>query len=354
MSIHNVFHIKLLSPLHLGSLANIENTENIIHSDTIFSALANITGIYFGEKEYSNFIQPFLDGTPSYLISSAFPFIDVRDNPLYLFPKPLLLKDFINEYPENIKDYKKISFISKELFEAFLKKDDDFLREQFLQSNGKIKRDNFIQGGKIWLSESERDLAKGIEKLWNLSNNPRVMIDRISRETSIFHYSRVFFHEKAGLYFMVKILDDSKKSEIIDQLTLKLNYLSDRGIGGEKSIGNGQFEIKSIGDNVIEINEPSESSYFITLSYFFPAKKNIKNIFSGDVFYELIQRGGWISGTSYMKKSIKMLSEGSILKNGDNRRVYGRIADLTPQILEKGSVIKVYRYGYGYPILIKI
>ncbi|MBA7525404.1 hypothetical protein ES705_17555 [subsurface metagenome] len=367
MGEHYLLKISPITPFHLGEMMDMERTDEIIHSDTIFSALCYISDKYLGDDNYKTFITPFLDGTPPFLISSAFPYFEVSsnfkrissENTILFFPKPLIFKNFVEKFPKNIKQFKKIRFISKELFDAYLSKNDGFLEDQFQDSQGNVKSNNLIQGNQVWLSEGERNLIPEVENLWKIQQAPRITIDRITKQTTIYHYSRVHFHKKAGLFILMNIRNDINSERIVKDIITKLRYLGDTGIGGERSLGNGQFELKLNETNMpftVDLKESGEASQnIITLSLYLPKKSEIeRSLLDENSYYQLINRKGWISDFTYHRKSINMIAEGSVLQQ-DGQILLGKIEDVTPEILNKKNPnYKIHRYGYCYPINLKI
>jgi len=87
------------------------------------------------------------------------------------------------------------------------------------------------------------------------------------------------------------------------------------------------------------------------LSLFLPKEDEInKNLIGESSYYMITDRKGWISGTSYRRKNIKMNTEGSVMNN-INSKVYGRIEDITHNILNTQKPdYKIHRFGYLYSI----
>ncbi len=353
MVLHQLLKLRPKTAFHIGTLMDLENTDITIHSDTIFSALCNISGIYFNKDEYDRFIQPFIEGNPPFLLSSAFPYYEDNENTIFFFPKPLIFKDFVGNDPKYVKTYKKIIYISEKLFDAYLTGDDEFLESNFKDKNNNIIENNFIQGFNIWISSEERELIPEINEFWKITRLPRVVIDRPTNLTGIYHYSRVFFHENVGLFLLINIIDKKNDSAIINDLFLKFRYLGDTGLGGERSIGNGFFELDfDEKDKLfsIEIPEHSENTDFgLTLSLYIPTENEIKHrVLDNNSFYQLTRRTGWISQKTYFRKAINLIIEGSVFKKL-NGSIMGKMVDLTPEILSREDpTFKCHRYGYAY------
>lgn len=157
----------------------------------------------------------------------------------------------------------------------------------------------------------------------------------------------------------MNIRNDINSERIVKDIITKLRYLGDTGIGGERSLGNGQFELKLNETNMpftVDLKESGEASQnIITLSLYLPKKSEIeRSLLDENSYYQLINRKGWISDFTYHRKSINMIAEGSVLQQ-DGQILLGKIEDVTPEILNKKNPnYKIHRYGYCYPINLKI
>lgn len=155
-----------VSPFHLGERGiGVEETSDIIHSDTLFSAIAHNWRIFYGNRDLENLLQQYINKKPPFLISSAFPFA----KEVLFFPRPFI-KDF---KPELRKKFKKVQLVSQEVFKKLIEDE--------------IPKENFIQKDKIWITEDERDKLRELEDskreitIWKKTERPRVALDLIWR-----------------------------------------------------------------------------------------------------------------------------------------------------------------------------
>jgi len=252
--------LKFKTPIRIGELGiGLESTSEILHSDTLFNAIANALVDINGDLE--EFIERIRIG--ELRISSAFPF---SGNTYYL-PLPIL------PYDKKIK----AKFVSKDDFEMLI--------------------------------AGEAIDVKSEDLPYRVFDLPKVSIDRVTANTSIYYVSFVRFKRNCGLYFMV----DGNGRGLIKPA---LNYLEDEGVGGKRTWGLGRFEHEW---NDFSIKTPSNSNAFVTLSLVIP------NDLSSIQHWKPIIRGGWtLKGKQVRKPRMIMASEGSIFRYMDG----GKLLDL--------------------------
>jgi len=328
-------HIKPKGPFHLGSDIGYEETEEYIHSDTLFSAIVNSYGMIYDVNEI-------LPDIP-FRITSAFPYV----NDVYFLPTPA---DFdlakICESKEN-KEYKKIKFVSHDLFEAItndkIDKSQIPLKETKESSKPKTIQERYLPSHKMLDEILKYYELKDINKLYftRKTDTPRVTIDRCSMASDVYHYADVYYNKNVGLYFVMKV----EKKEYENRLKAAIRLLGDEGIGGDRSSGKGLFEV-SFSDEIKFNVEPSKNGMNVTLSLVYPKREEVK-LLSNSVF-ELTSRRGWVYSLwhkTLRRKTVRMITEGSVLQNG----ICGDIVDVSPS--ENGKRISthpVYRYGYAF------
>lgn len=337
--------------LHLskGDKNSYSEGQKVLHSDTLKSALFVCCLQLYGEKIAN---KEFLEG---FKISSAFPFVDNGVQNFFYFPKPntrLNLK-IVNqeniEHKGSLKILKKLKFLEKNLFEKVIN-----------QEEIKLQNKVNIKGDYASLSESASQL-----KLFKNETYQHVTIDRLGKSDSDTYYvDKRYFHQNAGLFFLLECNDTELKSKVISSLRL----LADSGIGTDRNNGNGLFEFG--GKEGIDVIEDFElkvpdvtSSHNICLSLYLPKDENeLGNLDKAQ--YDLIKRGGYIASPSdtkhltLRKRSVYMFEEGSLFY-GTNQRT-GNIVDLQPSIegLQRASIDKllhpIYRDGRAIFIPCKI
>lgn len=290
-----------------GDLSQGEEFRGIIHSDTIFSALVNEwVGIY-GPDSVKNLISRLTNDSPSFKISSAFPFVAGE----YFLPTPCGATEI---YSEKLLD---APFL--ELFDFLALAEGDY---------SSIKK---------------KTLRNPVDDLIVRFTAPRVTIDRILASTNIYQVTGWVVHEGGGLYFLVDLQDETLR----DKLELCIRMLGKSGIGGDKSIGYGLFDAEFIdvtaNDGWPELfTERQGDVSYCSLSLCCPLNNDEAKT---AISYQIYSRKGWICSRTSKKqmkrRECRMFAEGSIFQ----RPVRGQIADLTPSgfLLEHS----VYRYGLG-------
>ncbi|OPZ93757.1 MAG: hypothetical protein BWY73_00141 [candidate division TA06 bacterium ADurb.Bin417] len=293
------------SSLHLGNREGVaESTDTFIRSDTLFSAFCHAFLLLYGEAETERLLAEFQEGRPPFLLSSTFPWVGET---LY-FPVPR------NQFPTE-KRIKKAQFVARPDFEKLL-------------------------AGKI-LNDKMDLLPGGPDKTpWEISHTPRVSIDRLTNHTGeeFFHSAEAWYKKGSGLFFIL----DIKSEELEGRLKAAIKLLADEGLGGDRSVGKGGFELVPPVFEELKLREPKEADGLVTLSLFLPAEEECQPLEYS--YYELVERKGYVFSPrqrSLRRRSVRMLAEGSVLPA--SREYRGRLADLTPAEMKGGH--RVWRYG---------
>lgn len=322
------YKLNFFTPLHLGLEGiGLERTDDILHSDTLFSAIICKWQLFYDDN-IENFIN-----NPPFILSSAFPF--KGDN--YFFPRPMI--KIGNEQFKYDKKLKKIKFVSKNIFEKLINAEQIEFSEEYV-----------FPDGLFWTDYKVDDLLDEEKIIYQKRETPRIVIDRETNYSEIFYFNEIIFSENCGLFFLVKFIDEKIK----DKFETILRLLGDEGIGGDKSSGKGCFKVNVVENFSIKI--PTVSEYFITLSLFYPAEDEIQNGLLQNSTYELITRTGWIhsiSATSLRRKALRMFIEGSVFKNIKKDGIYGEIKNVFNKNDTLGLLHNVYRYGISFAIPIK-
>jgi len=334
---YKLFKLKFRSPLHIGTnKPGFESSDEVLHSDTLFSALINCwlqlypgdIPLFFPDEDAESIMFPF------FRISSAFPYYD---GSLY-FPKPFirmnLPKQLFVDNPKMSKKLKKIMFLEQTLFEKIINCEEVTLSDDMIFSNGQFADANLIHKG-------ASDIYPFIKY-----DVPRIVKDRMTGETTPFHFTRIQFNDNAGLFFLADFQDKEWEHKFIAVLRL----LGDTGVGGDRSVGHGQFSVDSIGET--EIRTPENPTHFLSLSLFHPKTEEVEDIIS-DSSYQLTERKGWIfSGAAkpLRRQTVRMFQEGSIFKGPVKE--YGD----TVRVLKRNSSLNLHHdvYRYGQPIIVSV
>ena len=322
-----LYKLRFTGATHFGDTGiDLENVQETINSDTIFSALINAITIYYGVKEAGDWIERFINDPP-FLLSSLF--VYYKDS--YFLPKPLDDSSIPDEIKaERGKDLKSLKWLEREDFLKWKKQ--NILTIEALDI---IKKKQF---------EYKRAFVKEIR--------PRVTLDRITQQSSIYHCGYIYFREDTGLYGLVAFRDSS----LIEKFKKLLLLLGQTGLGGEKTYGCGRFEVTFDDelDDAFRSILQEDSDRYVLLSLYHPAESERENLGSSLLSYDIVRKKGWITSGRYAlplkRKSVGFITEGSVVK----APVKGCLIDVTPEYAPSDTLShSVYRYGYAFTVPLK-
>lgn len=331
-----IIRLKFQSALHTGrrGIGSEESDQRLV-ADTLFAAL--ITQLaQRAPEEVDNLIAQFprreqsgvyIDGEAPFLLSSTFPYA----GKVLFFPVP------IGSLGAGVdKALKKVAYVSKGIFDQILAgKTLDNLSEHV----------EALQDGKVWVSKDESgtlppNLLKQ-KNLWKEQSRPRVLVDRRTNASTIFHHGEVFFREGCGLWFGIHWHDLSFQS-LFSALWGDLQAL---GIGGLRSYGLGAFSSEDGG----EINLPDTGTSAVTLSRIHPAPDDLQGFADKAAAYRLSQVGGYMSlsgAKDVIRRTVTLVDEGAVLPAS----VQGCLVDVSPE----GAPHPSWRYGLSFPVGINV
>ncbi|MBL1215637.1 MAG: type III-A CRISPR-associated RAMP protein Csm4 [Ignavibacteriae bacterium] len=345
-----ILKTKPYSIFRLGA-GSLNETDEIIHSDTLFAALINTHSKIFDNTE--GFIKLFEKGEIK--ISSAFPMLTNKSGSnIYFLPKPEL--DYVAD--SNIKEEKKIKFISAGVFNYLQSniQDDQKIRVSFTDKNYFS-----IIGSSYVVTKDELNYNNPINNFIAEIVTPKTKVHSESQDDSFYHETDIQLtpvnlkgkEENQILtphfYFMFELkCNEEEKSDFFTCLRVLVN----EGIGGERSAGKGLFEDLVESEIKINLNEPAKTQMLISI--FNP---KTQNEFDSLSYYEVIIRGGGSIGldtekdedelkpeySKYRKKQVRMIAEGAVA----NSNLEGRLVNVTP---EDGSNHQVFRNGKAFTI----
>jgi CRISPR-associated protein Csm4 len=287
-----LYKLKFTSPFHLSSDGMADGpSESFIRSDTLFSAICSA-----GVKLHGDEFVAFMTKPGNVRLSSAFPY---HKEELF-FPRPANFNPV--SVPDAIrKEVKKLKFISRDIFFNIIK--------GMPIPYHILDRDYFLRN--CWHSKKITECYKKGENIFGEHECPHISVDRMTNATTIFYKTEINFHSDSGLFFIADVADGFRR-----QFEASLRLLGDEGIGADRSIGKGLFEIV----NVEEIDFPkikSEGSYYF-LSLYSPTQEEVPVIDPSKSSYDFVIRKGWVSDNTLKRKGLRMFIEGSVLKYNDN------------------------------------
>ncbi|TAK40942.1 MAG: type III-A CRISPR-associated RAMP protein Csm4 [Saprospiraceae bacterium] len=292
---------------HFGKIAldvdtSLDETEVVIHSDTLFSAIIVTVDKIF-PKESNSFVQYFREG--KIRISSAFHcFEKSQDDYVWFLPKPAHYN--VLEKPVDNEDRKwlgRVQFVSKRVWELGLKPsewNDDcvILQKEFVLHKDELPGWNAAKIGKL--------------EVYQTHSLPKVSIHKPSKEDSIYFQTNVLLAANAKVAGAPKIhyyflLDTPGLPEpALTKLKTVLAVIADAGIGGERSVGCGRLEGVDFQDFSMNV---SGNGALASVSLINPAEGEMNLLKS----WELVTRGGRQTEKDGKLKRVKMLSEGALL-----------------------------------------
>ncbi|GHT12918.1 CRISPR-associated protein Csm4 [Bacteroidia bacterium] len=320
---------------HLGESTPFEDSvlhksSEIIHSDTLFSALVCIAakiGITNPEKILGE------DGR----ISSCFYVMEKENNSIFFLPRPTA--PLFRKMP--FKAIKKIKYVSLGVFNSNIP-----VHSWFDISRNEKPHNNLIIGNN-WIATKEEFDKMNIEysqakklQLYQLQTLPQVRVHTNERENNLYQVERLQIYdnrlidEKLKIHFYF-LLD----AELSGNLQTVIHLLQDEGLGGQRSIGFGLFSKIEIISNTKIFDLKGDT--YINLSLLSPQKDDFDEL--TNCFYQTILRGGRNLATERYLKQILMLKEGAIISHN----MQGQIADIS--IYKDKSNL---RYGKSFPLLI--
>lgn len=334
-----VYKLHFTAPIHIGDERNdYGSSQKYLHSDSLFAALTSVLASV-------GYAIP-TDGDLGFQITSLFPFYQKSkdDKAVFFFPK--LKKQSVSppKFQDIAKQIKKVEWIDLVSFTSLINGEnylyvDPELTKKCLKSNFFTKED-LPQDGFIQLEVAPRVQV------------PRYGVEGSATDAEPFYMERVFFKDYSGLFLMAT-------GNNLDLLDKAIHILKNEGIGTDRTIGQGFFELEP---DTIEISHP-ESDTISNLSLFCPESKEqlgemLLENGENTIAYDFKKRGGWITTSpfnTFRKNSVYMFIEGSIFHLHKKTGVLtkGAIVDLKPGSVN-GLHHSVFRSGKAIFIPIKI
>lgn len=300
-------------------------------SDAIFGAICVGLKEIYSVDELTEMLGLFNDGTIPFILSSAFPFVGDSKDRHHFFPKPIVepFEETIADYLEQAKKFKKARYVHQSIF-------NDWINGGTSELTIIKAFDEFFKvDGTLLIPKKERDSNFRV----TVADTPHNVLNRLSNKSENFYYSTGAYYRNAGLFFLIKFLDESYRSKIM----AALRFIEDRGFGGDISSGRGQFELNFV-DSTELIKEPEEADAFTTLSLYSPGNE-FNSFDKNRIWYELTKIQGRSSDGS-MKKSLFMFKEGSTFPLLD-LEFYGGVKEVRP------APKRVVEYGLAFPVKMK-
>lgn len=328
---YEIIKLEFISPLHIGrGWGDLDHSESVLHSDTIKSAL--FSALIQLAPEWKTMPDDFFKG---FRISSCFPW---TGDEIFL-PKLQLKRKFLFEGisdNKQAKASKNVEYMSLKIFQKYINTTDEIsVKASQLSKNGKYIFEHETPEIFIVNQVQQRLTVKDFE------------------ESTPFFADRYFFVKNSGLYFLASFSNEKIREAVFKALKL----LGNLGIGTDRTIGNGFFNFdENIHVSKIETKVENPDGY-AALGLYLPLKGELEKIDLGNSYWGLLQRGGYMAGSEFvkfrhlLKKSIFMFTEGSVFKTPEKPE--GKSEDLTPDWNDE-NMHKVWRCGMPLFIPVKI
>lgn len=295
---YNIAKLSFASGLHLGSGTGEEydRSMRVLHSDTISAALCSIWAVNGNEVE--RFMQ-------SYRVSSAMPVYRGR---LFL-PLPLdksCVKIANTTDGSQHKRVKRLQWIEQSLWERLSREGGITITADMISACGSAIATT--DACDIYLQR--QSLEQKVAVVDGDDNEP-------------YYFDRIFMGKDVELGVLYECED---RANFERAFTL----LADSGLGTRRSVGNGLFSVEF---STIEIDTDESLPGVELISLWHPTIEEWNPDTISMSCYEIISRGGFISGSSdvtqrhIIKKSVNMIMEGSVIATTS---LLGDIVDVCP------------------------
>lgn len=299
-----LFRLVPRGPFHFGLDASGQPSPTVA-SDTLFGALCLALRELFGPMRLASLLRIIRGSgdTPPIRLSNAFPYI----GDVLFLPNPV-----------------GHGWVSQRLFET-------------LANGGTGGERRELQDG-LLVADAEEALPSG--PAWVVEQVRRARVGGSGVEPFVDHVVR--FAPGCGLAVLAQIDADWRETVIA-----ALRSLGDTGIGGRRSWGAGQFELQIAS---VEVREPAQPDCYCTLSLYLPSVRELEGgVLNPPARYQLEERGGWttVATGSVRRRTVRMITAGSVLAPLDGRPPVGRLADVTPAGFRDHEVL---RSGWALPV----
>ena len=297
-----------------------------LHSDTLFGCVCWAIREVFSEARLEGLLNRFASGDPPFQLSSAFPFGSMSGGRTHFYPRPMLVPAELEipkgmDEAEQQKKFRKVKWITEETLGKF--------------ASGAWNEADYYTSG-AWEADGPNEMTVEVQ---------HNTIDRLSGGTTPsgnLYSLTEYAISNGGLFFLI-----DGEADVVEGA---FGFLEHFGIGGDRSLGKGRFEIEVIDADLPAA--PEEADRFMTLSLYAPRESEMDTVRSDGAWYNLMVRKGKVGGPflqvgDFWKKSLTMFAEGSTFplteqKTFGHNPIVKGIAD--------GLSFDVQHYGYAFQI----
>ncbi len=344
-----IYRLMFDNGFHLGAHGiGTESVRATIPADTLFSALLS-TWIRLGgdPADWASAFPRTSDGgyitaDPPFLLTSAFPYAGGT----LFFPRPLSLS-LPDLSPDDIKDWKKVRFISEPLFWKAIHGED---LTGIWPTDWKHKHMQLLQNGSVLIS------AKAVgnipAQIWQEEKLSRVTLDRTNLSSNLYAVGKVTFAPDCGLWFGVTWRSPDRGCggiKFTEAFEHALVELSVSGLGGDRNMGQGAFTYELLDE--ISLPKPVPQHPALLLSRYHPRADELPSVLRSAASYKLESHSGWgeSPGGQFRRRKVQFVAEGSVLAPPSDVPL-GELIDLSPMTTAGEPLIghPVWRYGAAF------
>jgi CRISPR-associated protein Csm4 len=290
-------------------------------SDTIFGAVCWGLRLTRGAESLEDILLQFADGDPPFRLSSAYPVIqpDNDQDRTTLYPRPYLpvqsadVSETDSETIEALQRWEHLEYIPETLFKKIVE--------------GTVTSSQIIAGisgsrTSVAIDDTEYELCEEFllpervlpyrsgesQRPFLQAERMRNAVNRLSSATEGQLFQDQSFHTAEGVNLAVAVEGD------VETVLAGLAAIQDHGIGGDKSIGKGTYELGKVEtvDLAVASGGPSCS-----LSLCVPRDETLDTVLT-EGFYDIEARKGvlessFVNDTDIWKRQVLALSEGAVL-----------------------------------------
>jgi CRISPR-associated protein Csm4 len=356
-----------------------------IGSDTLFGALFWAVRALSGIGELEAMLKRFAgmtaaDASPPFAVSNAFPFLYYEGAKVRLYPRPLIpeltskevesleerekhqrsaLRPFQRATVAIVQKAKRVKdtiYVSEELLTQIARGEMDTRRlcERLVERGS--ADDDVVRWGKALITHGERKRVKAeeldaFEAQGDMQRNEIERVALATIEGRLFFTHETFLHrEWAGLWFALRTND-------LDALKPLLRYLADTGIGGDRSVGKGAFDIPLDEIHELELPCADEPNCFVILSRYIPADGEC-DFNQEPLAYAVTtirpKHEARFAGTGHRpyKRLLRVFEPGSFFPFRQRKYVYGQVVNVGSTADVGG--FEAYHSGLAVPVFAKL
>lgn len=330
-----------------------------LYSDTLWSTLCWGIRLLHGNDALEKFINQYesLEASKEvFFISSAFPYKVIDEKRVCYFPSPLKpIDESLDETGNFVED--KHSYRKRKTQKKAAKELQSY--GNYLVTIGAKQDSNELKATFICAPKLEGEAITHNTINRTTGSTLTVLSDTGEQAGQLFHVEELQVVDKKGL-------DEGNVSETglfflahgnTSYLEGVLRFLGHIGIGGDRSIGKGRFDI-SIHD--FELPEPDKPNVVTNLSLYRPTTQEVgwmkQKTHRFFVNYDTIYRkgkGGFLRQKPFEKQGLILFKEGATFPInsdfGENPIVWG-----TNTMVGQADTHSIWQYGYGFMVKMKI